>query len=186
MKNLKTIITAILFTLSIMSVNAQINKNTTIKDIRLTNKPSMVIPIYPKADPIVNDILSGSSEGVYYLTMASLRIGKDKSSNSSFVGSKSTPSSTTKPSSLSTINELTAYTIFDEDNVNYATSIKIYTTKLGGQSVRVKHSNTSGHMQLKNVKINKRGVHRFIITGDYEKDGIITNYILNIFRYIIQ
>jgi len=187
MNNLKTKITlvAAVFMLTIVGVNAQINlpKNNTIK-----TKPRVLKPVFPKMDATIKEIIDGANEGTYQFNMASLTLGKYHNTNRFYVGSMSTSSASNKYYSLTKSDELTARCLFREKNTgrNDVPIFFIYTTKLGGKYIKIKHKSSDEFRKLKNIKIAKKGEHRFIITADYEKNGTITNYIFNIYRYVIQ
>lgn len=171
---------AALLMLSIINLNAQIEI--------LTNKPKIVTPIIPTMDATISEIISGAEEGTYKFTMASITLGKYQDSNYSYVGSTSIPSKTDKIYNLTKSDDLTARCLFREKSTgsNQVPIFFISTTKIGGKYIKIKHSHPEGFRQLGNIKITKKGEHRFIITADYNNNGSTTNYIFNIFRFVNQ
>lgn len=172
------------------TVNAQIDPNKPIKDIILTNKPRVFKPIFPKADATIIEIINGAEEGTFKISMASLTLTKYVDFQSPYVGSTSYSivSSSNKLFQLSKFDELTAEGSFFTNGSRRAANVRIFTTRLGGKKMTIRHTEGVNRnlINIGNLTITKKGAASYIITGDSEKDGNITNYIFNIYRNVIQ
>ena len=185
---MKTLLITIFLAITSITLNAQINAKRLQKNIRATNKPTIFKPNFPKMDATIKEIIDGANEGTYKITMASLTLGKEAGYGDRYVGSTSTPSTTyNQYIPLTKSDDLTAKVKFIDKKSKSFSFITIYTTSLGGQYVKIQHKNSTPHKPLHNIKITKKGNHRYIITADFNNhDGSITNYIFNVFRYVIQ
>jgi len=171
-----------------LSINAQINNTKPLKDVI---KPQTVTPNFPKMDATIKGIINGAAGGTFKISMASLTLTKYKDTYSSYVGSTSfsTVSVSGKMTPLKKYDALSAGgAFFVNGSKRVAAEFKIYTTSLGGQKMSIRYTDGfhRGLTQIKNIYIVKKGRSRYIITGDSEKDGHITNYIFNIYSNEIQ
>jgi len=186
---MKTKITLVLalFMLNTIAVNAQIKS---IKNAPLTTKPTKPKLIYNKADRVIMEIVDGAAEGTFKISMASLTLTKYVDTQSQYVGSTSytIASSSNKFFNVSKFDELTAEGSFFVNGTRKAANVRISTTKLGGQKMTIRHTEgvNTDLIRIQNLKIIKKSTASYIITGDSEKDGNITNYVFNIFRHVIQ
>jgi len=184
---MKTLFTTIFLVIISITLSAQINIKKPNNNISITKKRTIFKPILPKADATIKEIIDGANEGTYKITMASLTLGKEISSGR-YVGSTSIPSTTyNEYIPLRKKDDLTAHAKFIDKKSKSYSFITIYTTKLGGQYVKIQHRASTSFKPLNNLKITKNGNHRYIITADFKNhNGSITNYIFNVFRYVIQ
>jgi len=166
------------------SVKAQINPNKPIKDFVLTDKPTVLTPVFPKADPLILEMVANAEDGVYKISMASLNTYPNGKGNSNW----STPLTST-PNKLFNVHKFDEFTIEGafqlSDSNQGAAGVKIYTTKLGGKKMTIRYTEgaNKGLVIISNLEIKKNGNSRYIITGEAEKDGSVTSYIIHIFRY---
>lgn len=176
--------------LSATSVNAQINTNKALKNVNINKRKIPYNPVYPKMDKVIKEIIDAGAEGTFKITMASLTLTKYVDTRSKYIGSTSYSivSSSNKFFKLRKYDELTAEGSFYVDGTTEAANLKVFTTKLGGQKMTVRHTSgpNEGLVYLRNIKIIKKGLVNYIITGDAEKNGNTTNYIFNIYRHVIQ